>query len=434
MVLRLLALMALCVLLLGCGLEGPVPTDTKSAGGRQGQAMPSTAPVDRSASTPHKTDSLPLDAKDAPYVEGRIVIIGPLADKRIGAGFVGKGADGKRYSIEAEADFTPGNNSRSATGIFELPSQRTSAFENGPDGPGYSHVKMPPGDYLVYLKHGCVMLAWKKVTVKPGDRLTVDLTIDAAKTGSIVVAWPDDAKFGADNRPLSLIPAELDGCDLIPSNVQTSLFVPKESKTLTLNGVPAGKYHVCSGFISADVADVEVKPDKEVTVKLPRESVPRLATRSQRPRSKPLVKRETFDGFSFELPDGWTRVPPARPKTKATLLLGPVPRDMPRGKIPASSKGMIQVDAGRPQFPSPNDTAAAFAKEYGGEVLSESVAVDGERGIAVRISSHNAALMPRRAIIVGRKGWQYMIMAGSVEDVDVSNALDQICKTWKWEE
>jgi hypothetical protein len=144
--------------------------------------------------------------------------------------------------------------------------------------------------------------------------------------------------------------------------------------------------------------------------------------------------RERFDGFSFNVPGGWTRVPTDDPKNKAKLLLGTVPSDMPKGVIPESTKGLIKVDAGTPKFASPKETAASFAKDFGGEVLPESVAIDGERGVSVRISSQNAALMPRQAIVVGRKGRQYMIMAGSVGGVDVSDALEGIRTTWKWED
>ena len=39
---------------------------------------------------------------------------------------------------------------------------------------------------------------------------------------------------------------------------------------------------------------------------------------------------------------------------------------------------------------------------------------------------------PRDVIIVYRGGQAYMLMAGGVQGVDVSNALEHIRKTWKW--
>ncbi|MGA2256002.1 MAG: hypothetical protein ABSG53_15255, partial [Thermoguttaceae bacterium] len=101
--------------------------------------------------------------------------------------------------------------------------------------------------------------------VKPGDQLTVDLTIDPAKSGSLVVTWTYKNRFNNDNRPLALNPVELDNSDLIPSDTQPLVFVKNGVDTITLTGVPAGKYHVQSSFIGADV---EVKPGSETHVTL----------------------------------------------------------------------------------------------------------------------------------------------------------------------
>ena len=59
------------------------------------------------------------------------------------------------------------------------------------------------------------------------------------------------------------------------------------------------------------------------------------------------ARHEQFEDFSFDLPSGWTRVAADRDKTEAMLLMGDVPPDMPKGVIPARTKGMIKVDAGK---------------------------------------------------------------------------------------
>jgi hypothetical protein len=219
----------------------------------------------------------PLGAKDTPYIQGKIVIVGSLPDKFVSAGLNGKGADGRRYWTDATADLSPGSKSGGGTAIFALEppdpkhvdSGKSSIFSDGPEGPGYRFVNMPPGNYLVFLKSGLAMLAWKKVAVKPGDKLTIDLTFDDAKAGSIVVTWPDYQTMGSDSRPLLLTPAELDGSDLLPPNSQPTIGVAKGTKSLTLKGVPAGKYHVQSW---ERAADVEVTPGAEASVELAPES------------------------------------------------------------------------------------------------------------------------------------------------------------------
>jgi hypothetical protein len=196
----------------------------------------------------------PLGETDTPYIEGRIVNFDKLRGKfdsrtnnQILAGFFGKGLDGKRYG----------------TGRLDVSSKSSSIFENGPQGPGFRHVKLPPGEYLIFLEHSWVMLAWKKVTVKPGDRLTVDLTIDFEKFGSLKVTWPDKTPFKSNNRDLAIIPAELDGSGLIPTDFASMVYVEDGVNWIKFVLVPAGKYHVGAGF---QMKDVEITPGKETSV------------------------------------------------------------------------------------------------------------------------------------------------------------------------
>ena len=58
----------------------------------------------------------------------------------------------------------------------------------------YRHLNMPPGDYLVYARRDTVMSAWKRVQVKAGELLALDLTIDPANTGEVVVTLPEAAQ------------------------------------------------------------------------------------------------------------------------------------------------------------------------------------------------------------------------------------------------
>lgn len=50
-----------------------------------------------------------------------------------------------------------------------------------------------------------------------------------------------------------------------------------------------------------------------------------------------------------------------------------------------------------------------------------------------RITSSSTSLSkPREVIIVYQNDKAYLLMAGAVEGVDVSNALEHVRSTWKW--
>jgi hypothetical protein len=132
------------------------------------------------------------------------------------------------------------------------------------------HVKMTPGDYVVYVRRGKVPAAWKKVAVKEGDQLTVDLTIDPAKMGSIVVTLPDEeakAKMSLINSSLFLIPVEFDRSETWVRAAFDAGSVEEGNKTVARKGVPAGKYLALRG---KSEAEVEVAAGKESAITLVR--------------------------------------------------------------------------------------------------------------------------------------------------------------------
>jgi hypothetical protein len=123
------------------------------------------------------------------------------------------------------------------------------------------------------------------------------------------------------------------------------------------------------------------------------------------------------------MPDGWSKVPPDRATTKAMLLLDGTRWD--------SVKGMIKVDVGSPAFPTAQAIAESFARGADGQVAQDEVDVDGEKGVRVTTASTDLS-KPRSMIVVYRDGKAYLIMGGAVEGVDVGDAVDRICTTWKW--
>src|SRR5207245_2940264 len=128
----------------------------------------------------------PLGPEDAPYVQGKIVIKGAKMTEKLGAGYVGVGTDGKPYANEAAIPITIGKVMYVPLPNPEKPSQ-VSWLSSMEDGLAYRHLNMPPGDYLVYVRRDTVVSAWKRIGLKDGDQQTIDLTIDPATTGEVVV-------------------------------------------------------------------------------------------------------------------------------------------------------------------------------------------------------------------------------------------------------
>jgi hypothetical protein len=216
--------------------------------------------------TYRKLPTLPLGPEDAPYVEGKIVVKGAKKVEKLGAGYVGVGIDGKPYSNESSYPVDIGEPLYVPVPNPEKASQLSWLASIG-GGITYRHVTMPPGDYLVYVRRDAVMSAWKRVKLKDGDRETVDLTIDPAATGEVVVTLPDSAAKDPGETSLSLVPAKADLPELGLGgehyfNVAT---VKMGEKTVKVSGIPAGKYRAVWG---TDEAEIEVLAGKAVAVTL----------------------------------------------------------------------------------------------------------------------------------------------------------------------
>jgi hypothetical protein len=136
------------------------------------------------------------------------------------------------------------------------------------------------------------------------------------------------------------------------------------------------------------------------------------------------AQRQQFGVFSFEVPGGWSSVTPDRGKTKAMILLG--------GTKWQNSKAMIKVDVGPPAFPTAQEMAQNFAKTVGGQVAPETLNFDGETATKATTSS-TSLTTPREMIIIYRDGNAYLVMAGAVDGVDLTNAMEHVRSTWTWE-
>jgi hypothetical protein len=207
-----------------------------------------------------KTPAAPLGPDDAPYVHGTIVLKGAKQTENLAAGVVGLRDDGTPYSNEAFFPVSLGETLFSTTPGL-APGQLSSLASNMA-GLTYRHVRVPPGDYLVYVRRDNIMSAWKRLRIKAGDQETVDLTVDPATTGDVVVTLPAGAEGS-----LALVPLNANLPDLGLGSEQyfNVATVKAGEKKVTVSGIPAGKYRAVRG---ADEAEVEVVAEKSVNVML----------------------------------------------------------------------------------------------------------------------------------------------------------------------
>jgi hypothetical protein len=206
-----------------------------------------------------KSPFAPLGPEDAPYVHGKIVLKGNMKQEKLVAGFVGMGTDGKPHSNSAGYPVTVGVRGFVTSSTFAP--QLTSLTSSEQDGVAYRHVTMPPGDYLVYVQRNEIMFTYKRVKVKEGDQLTVDLTVDPSTAGDLVVTLPaTQAKASAESF-VSLIPFGGDLPNLGPGSehyFRVATVKPGETK-VTVSGVPAGSYWAVFGTLRNEVQVVAGK-------------------------------------------------------------------------------------------------------------------------------------------------------------------------------
>jgi hypothetical protein len=216
-----------------------------------------------------KTPGAPLDADDAPYVQGKIVLKGAKKTEKLAAGLVGKRDDGIPYSNEAGFPVNIGEPSYST--IAGLVPTQLSTLASSEAGLAYRHTRVPPGDYLVYVRRDGLMAAWKRTKLKAGDQQTIDLTIDPAATGEVVVTLPAGPAAAASASSLALVPVAADLPELGLGSEQyfNVATVKAGEKRVIVSGIPAGKYRAVRGTDEA-VVDVVAGASTPVTLAPPK--------------------------------------------------------------------------------------------------------------------------------------------------------------------
>jgi hypothetical protein len=239
-------------------IEGTIDLKVKS--------LPDTHLLGAFAGEAEKAATDPLDADDAPYVRGELKLVGPPPEEKVQVGFVARETGGKEQSNSVYGTlYRAGKPTRESATTPSTAPQLTTVMSNEAGPPEYRHTRLPPGDYLVYVKVGDVMAAWKRLPVKAGDQLTADLTVDPKTFGEVVVTIPDEEARSTSERHLALVPA--DALDLRAHYAFEAAEVKKGQTKVTVKGVPAGKYRAVRG---ESEADVEVAAGKSVAVTLVR--------------------------------------------------------------------------------------------------------------------------------------------------------------------
>jgi hypothetical protein len=207
-----------------------------------------------------KSPAAPLGPEDAPYVHGRITLKGAKQSENLAAGLVGLRDDGTPFSNEAFFPVTLGETLFSTTRGL-APGQLSSLASNMA-GLTYRHVRVPPGDYLLYVRRDNIMSGWKRLRLKAGDQETVDLAVDPATTGDVVVTLPAGAEAS-----LALVPLNANLPDLGLGSEQyfNVATVKAGERKVTVSGIPAGKYRAVRG---AEEAEIEVVAGKVTPVTL----------------------------------------------------------------------------------------------------------------------------------------------------------------------
>ena len=117
----------------------------------------------------------PLGPEDAPFVQGKIVVKGAKKTEKLGAGYVGMGADGKPYFNEATFPIDIGQPGYSTTPSPQKETQ-VSWLSSTEDGITYRHLNVPPGDYTIAVWHEKLGELKKTVHLAARDAAVVDFT------------------------------------------------------------------------------------------------------------------------------------------------------------------------------------------------------------------------------------------------------------------
>lgn len=189
---------------------------------------------------------------DAPYVAGKVALKGrPKYDVLVGV--AGLTAEGKPFSNAAGTQVAPGVGTWVSSKTFKP--QVTTLVNDLTAGCSYRHIKLAPGRYFVYARHGDRFLDGRWVEVKDKAELTLDLSLDPDTAGSLEVTLPAGAKEDVELIPLDeagKLP-DLKGARTWVAGALKTDVPAKEGKVVLLDGLRPGAYRVSVGTAEKDV-------------------------------------------------------------------------------------------------------------------------------------------------------------------------------------
>ena len=141
--------------------------------------------------------------------------------------------------------------------------QVTSLVNDTAAGLVYRHIKLPPGDYLVYARRNEVLYTWERVRIKDGDQITLDLLFDLTTAGDVAFTLRDSEgkRVSDDSNRCRTARTRVEET----GNVHGGDHVKAGEKTVTVNGIRAGNYRALFGKIEKDV---EVIAGKSTAVQM----------------------------------------------------------------------------------------------------------------------------------------------------------------------
>jgi hypothetical protein len=209
----------------------------------------------------------PLQPIDAPYVAGKVALKG--RDKYdLLVGIVGLTAEGEPFfNAAGMEEVTPGVGTLQSSKASKA--QRTALVNDLDAGCSYRHIRLAPGRYLVYARHGDRFLDGRWVEVKDKSAIARNLSLEPDTAGVLEVTLPKGAKGDVQLFPLNedgKLPDLKGARRWVAAALKTDV-MEKDGKVV-LDGLRPGAYRVIAGTVGKDVT-VKAKETAKIDLSAP---------------------------------------------------------------------------------------------------------------------------------------------------------------------
>lgn len=214
--------------------------------------------------------SQPPGERHKPFIHGEVELHQPKKEDWLRAGYVGVTTEGERHSNMAGTKAGPElTNSWVEGTTFKPRISRVEVFRDGPAK--YRHVRLQPGNYLVYAQWGDEYVVGRWVEVKADSGISLNFELTPNKSGALEVTVPADSK----QNDVRLLPLDDEGQlpAAVPAEQARSLAFSLGLKakiaegTARFESLRPGRYRL---FLSRaeDARDVTVKEGETARVDL----------------------------------------------------------------------------------------------------------------------------------------------------------------------